>query len=139
MQDEPTQEMTDQTDQSIKALSNDELTKLVLISNRMITRLSSEVLSLQSQLNELSTIILESKIVDSARIQEVAHAIAHGSPVNTPEPVLNLPITPPDKLDMSMIGVSISLSAPVVSKVVTGNENPQEPDSAPLSENKPID
>lgn len=93
---------------NIKPLSNEELTKLIVITNRMVGSLSSEVANLQNQLNELSNIILHSKLTDASKIAELAHVIEHGAPVHTKPPVIDLPISPMSEADKALFGVSIS-------------------------------
>ena len=99
---------------NIKPLSNEELTKLIVITNRMVGSLSSEVANLQTQLNELSNIILHSKLTDASKIAELAHVIEHGASVYTKPPVINLPISTMCETDKAMFGVSIGHIPPHV-------------------------
>ena len=100
-------EQLDVDPSNIKPLSNEELTKLIVITNRMVGCLSSEVTSLQNQLNELSNIILHSKLTDASKLAELAHVIEHGVTVHTKPPVINLPVFPMSESDKALFGVSI--------------------------------
>lgn len=107
-------EQLDVDPSNIKPLSNEELTKLIVITNRMVGSLSSEVANLQTQLNELSNIILHSKLTDASKIAELAHVIEHGTSVHTKPPVINLPISTMCEADKAMFGVSIGHIPPHV-------------------------
>lgn len=100
-------EQPDVDPQNIKPLSNEELTKLIVITNRMVGSLTSELSNLQRQLNELSNIILETKLTDATKLAEIAHVLEHGAPVETKQPIIDLPISPMTESTMALMGVSV--------------------------------
>ena len=100
-------EQPDVDPQNIKPLSNEELTKLIVITNRMVSSLTGELSNLQRQLNELSNIILETKLTDATKLAEIAHVLEHAAPVETKQPVIDLPISPMTESNMALVGVSV--------------------------------
>ena len=100
-------EQPDVDPQNIKPLSNEELTKLIVITNRMVGSLTGEVANLQRQLNELSNVILETKLTDATKLAEIAHVLEHGAPTETKQPIIDLPISPMTESTMALMGVSV--------------------------------
>lgn len=101
--------------QNIKPLTNEELTKLIVISNRMLGRMSNQVAAMQSQINELAKIILEARIIDTAKFNTLVdqlHRAAEQPSEQTfqkdTHQIINLPITPLNPSDMGLMGVSVS-------------------------------
>jgi hypothetical protein len=96
--------------QNIKALSNEELTKLIVISNRMVGRLSNQLALMQNQVNELSKIILEARIIDSAKLHTLVDEIQLASMQVQQEPapqVIELPISHMNPRDSGLLGTSL--------------------------------
>lgn len=102
---------TDVDPQNINPLSNEELTKLVIISNRMVGRLSTQLASVQAQLNELSKVIVESRLIDSAKLNALVGELQHATETVVQEPipvVADLPITNMNPRDSQLLGTSIA-------------------------------
>jgi hypothetical protein len=95
---------------NIKALSNEELTKLIVISNRMVGRLSNQLALMQNQVNELSKIILEARIIDSAKLHTLVDEIELASMQVQQEPapqMIELPISHMNPRDSGLLGTSL--------------------------------
>lgn len=102
---------TDVDPQNINPLSNEELTKLIIISNRMVGRLSTQLASLQAQLNELSKVIVESRVIDSAKLHTLIGEMQHAAEAAAQQPiheVIDLPISNMNPRDAGLLGESIA-------------------------------
>lgn len=101
--------------QNIKPLTNEELTKLIVISNRMLGRMSNQVAAMQSQINELAKIILEARIIDTAKFNTLVDQLHHVAEQpseqtfqKTDHQIIDLPMTPLNPSDLGLMGVSVT-------------------------------
>lgn len=115
--------------QNIKPLTNEELTKLIVISNRMLGRMSNQVAAMQSQINELAKIILEARIIDTAKfnslVEQIHHVVEQPSEQTfqkTDHQIIDLPMTPLNPSDMGLMGVSVTGGGEAVVLATVSNQ-----------------